>query len=175
MINKNTGDLIYSPRPRTFFHQVLVLVWPYRIIRIALACLFIYGGVVKLFAPKAFAATISTYQLVPEMFLPVVAIGLPLIETIAGLALIFDCSWGLHLISGLLALFVFVLGYGVLGDLNVDCGCFSTEELDSQSGLRMAFYRDLILLGLVVPYLYLFRRYQKISNNQELKEETNAG
>jgi hypothetical protein len=175
VINKNTGDSTYLPRIRTFFHQVLVLVWPYRIIRIALACLFIYGGVVKLFAPKAFAATISTYNLVPEMFLPVVAIGLPLIETVAGLGLIFNKSWGLHLITGLLVLFVFVLGYAVLGDLNVDCGCFSTEELDSQSGLRMAFYRDLILLGLVAPYLYLSRRAQAVSQKQELKEGANAG
>lgn len=142
---------------RNVFHQVLVHPWPYRIIRIALAGLFIYGGVVKLFSPKAFAATISTYNLVPEMLLPVVAIGLPVVEIIAGFGLIFNKSWGLHLISGLLVLFVFVLGYGVLGDLNVDCGCFSTEELDKQAGLRMAFYRDLILIGIVAPYLYLSR------------------
>lgn len=140
--------------------------WPYRLIRIALACLFIYGGSVKLFAPKAFAATISNYNLVPDLLLPVVAIGLPLVEIIAGLALLFDRLWGLHLTSGLLVLFVFVLGYGVLGDLNVDCGCFSTEELDKQAGLRMAFYRDLILIGLVAPYLYLSRYAQKIRLNR---------
>ncbi|MEQ8253403.1 MAG: MauE/DoxX family redox-associated membrane protein, partial [Smithellaceae bacterium] len=135
MINKNSGDSTYSSPIRNFFHQALIHPWPCRIIRIALASLFIYGGVVKLFAPKAFAATISTYNLVPEMFLPVVAIGLPLIETVAGLGLIFNKSWGLHLITGLLVLFVFILGYGVLGELNVDCGCFSTEELDKQAGL----------------------------------------
>ncbi|NTW06792.1 MAG: DoxX family protein [Syntrophaceae bacterium] len=174
MINKHSGNSIYSSPIRIFFHQALVHPWPYRIIRIALAALFIYGGVVKLFAPKAFAATISTYNLVPEMFLPVVAIGLPLIETVAGLGLIFNKSWGLHLITGLLIMFVFVLGYGLLGDLNVDCGCFSTEELDKQAGLRTAFYRDLILLGLVAPYLYLSRRAQQISRRQELSTEKNA-
>jgi uncharacterized membrane protein YphA (DoxX/SURF4 family) len=174
VINKNSGDSTYSSPIRNFFHQALIHPWPCRIIRIALASLFIYGGTVKLFAPKAFAATISTYNLVPEMFLPVVAIGLPLIETVAGLGLIFNKSWGLHLITGLLIMFVFVLGYGVLGELNVDCGCFSTEELDKQAGLRMAFYRDLILLGLVAPYLYLSRRARAVNQKEELKEETNA-
>lgn len=160
MIDKNSIISTYSSSIRNFFYQALVHPWPYRTIRIVLSGLFIYGGVVKLFTPKAFAATISTYNLVPEILLPVVAIGLPIIEIISGFGLIFNKSWGLHLITGLLALFVFVLGYGILGDLNVDCGCFSTEELDKQAGLRLAFYRDLFLIGIVVPYLYLSRRTQ---------------
>ncbi|HPC87031.1 MAG TPA: MauE/DoxX family redox-associated membrane protein [Smithellaceae bacterium] len=142
---------------KVLFHKLLVNPWPYRIVRFALAALFIYGGVVKLFDPKAFAATISTYDLVPEVLLPVVAIGLPIIETIAGIALLFDRIWGHHLITALLIMFVFVLGYGVLGDLNVDCGCFGAEELDKQAGLRAAFYRDLMLIGIVMPYLYVAR------------------
>jgi hypothetical protein len=52
-------------------------------------------------------------------------------------------------------MFVFVLGYGILTDLNVDCGCFGAEELDKRAGLRAAFYRDLALIGLVVPSLYI--------------------
>lgn len=136
---------------------MLVHPRPYWIVRFALAALFIYGGVVKLFDPKAFAATISTYDLVPQFLLPVAAIGLPVVEVIAGIALIFDRIWGHHLITALLIMFVFVLGYGVLGDLNVDCGCFGAEELDKQAGLRAAFYRDLLLIGMVMPYLYLSR------------------
>lgn len=142
---------------KIFFHKLLVNPWLYRIARFALAALFIYGGVVKLFDPKAFAATISTYDLVPEVLLPIVAIGLPIVEVIAGMALIFDRIWGHHLITVLLAMFIFVLGYGVMGDLNVDCGCFGAEELDKQAGLRAAFYRDLVLIGLVMPYLYAAR------------------
>ena len=142
---------------KDFVRNVLASPWPYRIIRFALAALFIYGGVIKLFDPKAFAATISTYNLVPEVLLPVVAIGLPIIEVIAAIALFFDRRWGHHLITLLLAMFICVLGYGVLGDLNVDCGCFGAEELDKQAGLRVAFYRDLALIGIVMPYLYVAR------------------
>ena len=145
----------------SFFRQILTNPWLDRIVRFALAAVFIYGGVIKLFSPKAFAATISSYNLVPEPLLPIVAIGLPLIETIAGLALLFGRIWGLHLITGLLAMFVFVLGYGILTDLDVDCGCFGAEELDKHAGLRAAFYRDLVLIGLVVPYLYIYRWIRK--------------
>ena len=151
---------------RGLLHRGLAYPRLYLIIRVALAALFIYGGVTKLFDPKAFAATISAYDLVPETFLPVVAVGLPLIETIAGAALIFDRPWGLHLITGLLALFVFVLGYGILGDLNVDCGCFGAEDLNKRAGLRAAFYRDLILIGIVAPYLYLSRRFRAVAGNE---------
>ena len=61
-------------RIKRIFQQGLIHPWPYRIIRVALAALFIYSGVIKLFDPKAFAATISAYDLVPEAFLPVVAV-----------------------------------------------------------------------------------------------------
>ena len=167
MVTINSLNSTYLIRIKNIIRQGLVHPWPYRIVRLALAALFIYGGVTKLFDPKAFAATISAYDLVPEVFLPVVAIGLPLIETIAGLALVFDRPWGLHMITGLMALFVFVLGYGILGDLNVDCGCFGAEDLNKQAGLREVFYRDLILIGIVTPYLYLSRWVRSLVRSRE--------
>ncbi|MCX5830172.1 MAG: DoxX family membrane protein [Deltaproteobacteria bacterium] len=145
MVTQHSRNSIYLNRIRNIFRQGLVHPWPYRIVRLALAALFIYGGVTKLFDPKAFAATISAYDLVPEALLPVVAIGLPLIETIAGLALVFDRPWGLHLITGLLALFVFVLGYGILGDLNVDCGCFGADDLKKQASLWFTMVSRMIV------------------------------
>ncbi|MCX5821637.1 MAG: DoxX family protein [Deltaproteobacteria bacterium] len=169
MVNPYSINSNYFKKIRKIFHQGLVHPWPYRIVRIALAALFIYGGVTKLFDPKAFAATISAYELLPEALLPLFAVGLPLIETMAGLALVLDRPWGLHLITGLLVLFVLVLGYGILGDLNVDCGCFGAEELDKQGGLRAAFYRDLVLIGVAAPYLYLSRRVREFSGSRKEK------
>jgi hypothetical protein len=154
---------------RKIFLRGLVYPRPRRIVRLALATLFIYGGIIKLFDPKAFAVIISAYDLVPKALLPFVAVGLPLIETIAGFALLLGRPWGLHLITGLLALFVVVLGYGILGDLNVDCGCFGAEELDKQAGLRAALYRDLVLIGVVAPYLYLSRRVRKFAGDGKEK------
>ncbi len=133
----------------------------YQVLRIGLAGLFIYAGVIKLFDQKAFARIISAYGIVPEALLPIVAIGLPLLETVAGIALLFDLRGSLAVISGMLAIFILVLGFGVLKDLDVDCGCFGVEELVKQDSLRRALYRDLALIGIVVPYLYLYRRMHR--------------
>lgn len=137
--------------------RLLASMWLYRGVRIALAALFVYGGALKLLDPHAFARTISAYDLVPELLLPVVAIGLPIVELLAGLALIFDMRGSLATIAGLFALFLAVLGYGVLQNIDVDCGCFGAEDLQKQEGLRVAFYRDLAIAGIVIPYLYLSR------------------
>lgn len=144
-------------KTKEFIAKIFALSWPYWVVRFGLATLFIYGGVSKLLDPKGFARIISSYDLVPEALLPVVAIGLPLLETLAGVGLLFDIRGSLAVISSLLGLFVFVLGYGILNDLNVDCGCFGAEEIAQQESLRQAFYRDLTLVGIVVPFLYMSR------------------
>jgi uncharacterized membrane protein YphA (DoxX/SURF4 family) len=142
-----------TDRLRAIFHSR----WPDFVIRGILAFLFIYGGGLKLMDPKAFAATLSLYDLIPEMLLPVVAIGLPALEVAAGTALLFNVRGGLTVITGLLVLFVAVLGYGILTDLNVDCGCFGPEEIAGQQSLRQAFIRDLFLIG-AASLLYYTRR-----------------
>lgn len=165
MVDQLSQNPDHSSRIRNIIRQKIFHPWTYRIVRLALAGVFIYAGTTKLMDPRAFAAIISAYDLVPEALLPVVAIGLPLLEAISGLALLLDRPWGLYIITGLLALFVFVLGYGILLELDVDCGCFGVEELSRQAGLRMAFYRDLLLLGLAVPYLALSRRLRSVCAN----------
>ena len=132
------------------------LPWVCLVLRLGLAFLFIYAGVIKLMDPKAFARAISPYGLVPESLLPVVAVGLPLLEALAGAALAFDVRGSLAVISGLLVLFAFVVWYGALRDLSIDCGCFGGNEIASQGNLRRTFQRDLGLIG-VASFLYLAR------------------
>ncbi|MCE5265942.1 MAG: DoxX family membrane protein [Deltaproteobacteria bacterium] len=170
MVDPPSSHSVFFKRVGAILRRGAVHPRSHGIVRIALAALFIYAGVVKLFDPRAFAATISTYDLVPETLLPLVAVGLPLVEAAAGVALMLNRSWGLHLITGLLGLFVCVLGYGIIGDLDVDCGCFGTSELEKQAGLRLAFYRDLLLVGAVVPYLYLCRRVRKYARSKAKEE-----
>jgi uncharacterized membrane protein YphA (DoxX/SURF4 family) len=132
--------------------------WLYGMLRMLLALLFLYGGGIKLMGPRAFARTIAAYNLLPEVLLPIVAIGLPLLETLAGISLLCDIRGSLATITGLLFLFLAVLGYGIMQGLDADCGCFGAEDIARQNGLEQAFFRDLLLLGIVVPFLYLSRR-----------------
>jgi prepilin signal peptidase PulO-like enzyme (type II secretory pathway) len=109
--------------------------------------------------PKAFAKLISHYDLIPESLLAPVAIGLPVVEILAGLGLIFAIRGSLSIIFGLLMMFAIVLWFGILKNLDIDCGCFSPQELKSHAGLWHAFYRDLIMI-VAVLYLYLSRWVQ---------------
>jgi len=126
----------------------------YHIIRFALGSIFVYAGFIKLIDPKTFAKAISQYDLVPESMLIPVAIGLPAIEFLAGLGLIFAIRGSLSIIFGLLVTFVIVIWYGILNNLSIDCGCFSPEELKSYTSLWYAFYRDLVMIAAVI-YLYV--------------------
>jgi len=145
-----------------FFHSP----WLYRLTRIVLGCVFICAGGLKLMDPRAFARVISGYDLVPDVLLAPVAIGLPAIEFLAGLGLAFDLRGSLKIVSGLLALFIAVLGYGILTNMDVDCGCFSSEEIHARNSLLIAFYRDLGLMG-IVAYLFAWRWVRKRSGPGE--------
>lgn len=137
--------------------NILISLWSYRVIRIGLGMLFVWAGLVKLGDPEGFAEIISVYGLVPEGLLVPVAIGLPAVEVVAGLGLIFDVRGSLGLISGLLVMFVLVLWFGILKDIDIDCGCFAPADLKQHDALRSAMYRDLGMMAAVV-YLFWWRR-----------------
>ena len=139
--------------------------WLYPTSRLVIGLLFIWAGGVKLVEPKVFAHNLSQYGLVPEPLLIPVAIGLPVVEVLAGIGLILDVGLGLWVIAGLLIAFLTVLGYGVVHNLDVDCGCFSASELAARGSLEAAFYRDVGLL-LVVFYLFCWRWVRKTRSKQ---------
>ena len=126
--------------------------------RVVLGTVFVYAGFIKLIDPKAFAVSISQYDIIPQILLAPVAIGLPALEFLAGLGLIMNIRGSLTVIFSLLLLFVSVLGYGILNNLNVDCGCFSEEDIKGLNSLRIAFYRDIIMI-LIASYIYAYRKF----------------
>jgi len=135
------------------------LTWLYHFLRLALAGIFIYAGVIKLMGPKAFAHAIAQYDLVPEGLLPLVAIGLPALEVLAGLGLILKFRGSLSTIAVLLLVFLVILGYAVSQNLDIDCGCFTADELDAQHRVTTALWRDLIMIGATI-FLYWRQRSQ---------------
>jgi uncharacterized membrane protein len=124
---------------------------------------FIFAGGSKLLAPEVFAVLIEAFGIVPDVLLLPVAIGLPLVEVIAGIGLLFDIRGSLAAITGLLVLFIVVLGYGIWMGLDVDCGCFGPEDPEAEAfhGLRLSLFRDLIMMAGVF-YLYAWRRYRVV-------------
>lgn len=123
------------------------LTWLYHGLRLGLACIFIYAGFIKLLDPRAFAHAIAQYDLIPDGLLALVAVGLPALELVAGLGLIFEVRGSLTVIAVLLLIFLVILGYAVWHNLDIDCGCFTADELDAQHSVTTAFRRDLIMIG----------------------------
>jgi len=133
--------------------------WVYTILRWILGIVFVYSGVAKLIDPETFAVLIDAYGLLPEVLLMPVAVMLPAAEVLTGAGLIADLRGSLAGITGLLVLFVIILGYGILMGLDVDCGCFGPEDPESHAfhNLRPALYRDLVMLA-AVACMYAWRR-----------------
>jgi hypothetical protein len=113
--------------------------------------------------PRIFTVLIEAYGFVPEGLLIPVAIGLPLLEVIAGFGLLFDIRGSLAVITGLLVLFMVVLGYGIWMGLDVDCGCFGPEDPEAEAfhGLRLSLFRDMVMIAGVI-FIYGWRRYRAI-------------
>ena len=136
------------------FIKSIFLPSPQRLVRFSLGSIFIYAGFSKLLDPKAFARVLSQYDLIPEGLLVPVSVGLPALEFLAGLGLIFAIRGSLSIIFGLLITFVIVLWYGILSNLNIDCGCFSPEEIKGYASLQHALYRDIVMIAAAI-YLYV--------------------
>jgi hypothetical protein len=86
-----------------------------------------------------------------------VAVGLPALEVVAGLGLILEVRGSLTTIAVLLFMFLIILGYAVWQNLDIDCGCFTADELDARHSVQTAFWRDLLMIGATV-FLYWRRR-----------------
>jgi uncharacterized membrane protein YphA (DoxX/SURF4 family) len=134
------------------------LTWLYHGLRLSLAGIFIYAGLIKLLDPRAFAHAIAQYDLVPETLLPLLAVGLLALELLAGVGLIGEVRGSLTIISVLLLIFLVILGYAAWHNLDIDCGCFTADELDAQHGVRTALWRDLVMMGAT---FFLYRRRRR--------------
>jgi uncharacterized membrane protein YphA (DoxX/SURF4 family) len=123
------------------------------------------AGFMKLRDPQAFTVVIDAFGLVPDYVSENLAIVLPILEIIAGLGLIFDFPMSLHTVSGLLIIFIAILIYGINLGLDIDCGCYGPEDIESRAfgGLRLALYRDLAMATGVL-LLYIRRVYKTLLN-----------
>lgn len=135
----------------------------YILTRCVIGAIFIYAGIVKLAEPKVFAVLLDAYGILPEVMIMPAALGLPLLEIVAGTGLIFNIRGSLTTITSLLILFIVVLGYGISMGLDIDCGCFGPDDPEQEAyhGLRSTLYRDIILLAACI-YLHVWHKAKAI-------------
>lgn len=143
------------------WHLVIASRW-------LVAVVFLFAGIPKLLDINSFAKIIEAYGLVPEQLLIPVAILLAVAEVVCAVGLLLRKKAALYLISGLMIIFIMVLSYGVLVGLDIDCGCFSTNDPEHKafSGLRTALVRDLLLLLPLSCLLWQEAQQKKIFYNK---------
>ena len=115
---------------------------------------FIYASFHKIISPADFAKIVYGYDLFPEIFINLIAIIIPFLELIAGLALIIGvCPRSAAIvINGLLLAFIAVLAINLIRGHEFDCGCFSAGQSGYSSSPKVTLVRDVIyfILGLQI-------------------------
>lgn len=124
-----------------------------------LGLVFLAAAWGKVADPPGFAQALHGYRLLPEVLLNPVALALPWLEVLAGLALVLGPARrsAALLALGMLAAFMAALGWNLALGNPVDCGCFGASPAsltpDARfADMRLALLRDagLALLALHV-------------------------
>lgn len=135
-----------------------VVEWLEGLCRVALGVLFVYSSWSKIADPGLFANIVMKYELLPECMVGLFALILPMVELLAGLAIMFS-KWmreSALLIVSLLLMFIVALASALARGLEIDCGCFGVPSVGGRTELLLAIGRDFVLLA---PAVWLtFRR-----------------
>ena len=115
---------------------------------------FIYASLHKILAPADFAKIVYGYGLFPEILINLIAITIPFLELVTGLALIIGVypRSAAVTINGLLLAFIVVLTINLVRGHEFDCGCFSAAQNGYSSSPGVNIARDIFyfILGLQV-------------------------
>ena len=95
-----------------------------RVVAAVLGTVFLWASVAKLLDVNAFIDTLGNYGLVWEPLLGATAWMVIVAELVSAVGLLGARRWAATTATGLLLVFLGVLGYGIALGLDVECGCF---------------------------------------------------
>lgn len=96
------------------------------VLRLVVAAIFLSAAIPKIGDPVSFATDIDNYRFVPDALIGPMAVGLPLLEALVGVALVTGVhARGAALIaSGMLIAFAIGMVQAIARGIDLDCGCF---------------------------------------------------
>lgn len=94
--------------------------------RLVLGGLFLYASIYKIMDPEAFGKAIYNYHILPGEMINIVAIFLPWLEALTGLALIIGAYYrgAVLWVNLMLVIFLAALISTIMRGIDIDCGCF---------------------------------------------------
>ena len=134
------------------------LIHPWLTVRvgIALGAIFVAASLPKLIDPPAFAQMIYNYRLLPGAFVNPVALVLPWLELLCGIALILGI-WrrtAAAFIGAMLLVFIVGISINLARDNPVNCGCFDLASAEKPrevllGEMKTVLARDIAMLLMV--------------------------
>jgi uncharacterized membrane protein YphA (DoxX/SURF4 family) len=120
----------------------------YLILRIILGVTFIWASVDKILNPAEFAKLVYNYRILPDYTINIFGIVLPWIEFLCGIFLVvgFNTKSSSLILSALLLIFIIAISAAIFRDLDINCGCFSTDPTESSKVDYFLLLRDIIML-----------------------------
>jgi uncharacterized membrane protein YphA (DoxX/SURF4 family) len=115
--------------------------------RLLLGIVFCYAAVDKILHIDQFARLVYFYHILPGWAINILAVFMPMVEMIAGLALILGI-WprgATALIGVMLVMFLVALIIVYVRGVDINCGCFSTSDKGKSSAINLIL-RDFPLL-----------------------------
>jgi len=121
-----------------------------RLCRIAIGLVMLAAALAKIGDPAAFAVQIHHFRLIPTVAHHLLAITLPWVELVAGLALVLGvrARSGAWLAAAMMVVFTLAVSAAVARRLDIECGCFGTADA-SRVGVKKLL-ENLALTGLAL-------------------------
>jgi uncharacterized membrane protein YphA (DoxX/SURF4 family) len=153
LVGKKTGFQLSKMVQKLLCNQWLELAT-----RLLLGVTFVYASYHKILAPAEFAKIVYGYGLFPHETINLIAIIIPFIELISGIALITGiCTRSAALILvGMLLAFIIAMSINVIRGHEFDCGCFSADTSQASNSAWYTLGRNIILL-MLGGYVYMHR------------------
>ena len=131
----------------------------WRIVDVIVGGIFVYAGVIKALDPVQFGLDIDNYKTLPWFISVRLALYLPWLEILCGLAVVFRFLYrgGLSILTGLIAVFIGATIAAKVRGLDITCGCFGHASQHWNFAQHMAV--DLaIFIALLVLWFGSSRR-----------------
>ena len=137
--------------------------------QIALGVFFVAAALPKIVDPPSFAHMVHNYRIVPGVLVNLMALTMPWIELLAGLALILGIWKGTArtIIAALLVVFIVAISVNLLRHNAIDCGCFDVSAAGKTREERLAdmkfvIFRDLGMLLMCAQLWWAGRQAREV-------------
>jgi putative oxidoreductase len=125
------------------------------IARVAVGATFIVASVYKIRDPGAFAKSIWFYHMVPGDLINLMALIIPWVELLCGLALIMGLFYrgAVVLVNIMMVTFIFALCTTIVKGIDIDCGCFKAGQTATRAAWEALVF-DLVLILFTLQLLF---------------------